>query len=359
MAYPKLGLYQAVVTDNSEFYKRGHIRVRVSHFYSGNIDWDLSVNYNEDKFKEELSKDIKCLVYTPFGGGSGHGMFTLPQINSIGIVSFLDGNSNKAIWLGSFINPKFDTDGTFLSANVPNDDIAEEGYDTDGINKDGKNIDVEGGALIIRQKTTGGEKPDGLDWNKSRTENLIVLSEDKLKLTHASKWDEADDKNSAEINRYQEISIEKGTDEGSVTYGQTIISVKSFIIGEDDDDKLEEFGLEIIGKDVSLKTRSSNKIDNTIKLTDDSITLTSFNNDNDNETEISQTPTELLLKTKDSTINMYKDEVNIFGKNKVTLSGEDIRVGGIAEGYVVTSDRPFSFRMEDGTILTSSHKTKA
>jgi len=359
MSYPRFGLYQAVVTDNSEFYKRGYIRVRVSVFYSGSINWDLSEPYVEKDFKKALEKDIACLVYTPIGGGSGHAMFTLPQVNSIGIVSFIDGNAKKAVWMGSFINPKFDEEGKFLKANVPNDDLSEEGYGTDGVTVDGKNIKAEGGALIIRQKSTGSDGPDEMNWNKNRTENLVVLSEDSLKLTHASKWDESEDKSSANLDRYQEISIDRDKDKSSETYGAMIISVKSFIIGEDSKNKLEEFGLEIIGKEVNLKTRSSNKIDNTVKLTEDNIELHSIDNSTNDETTISQTAKELILQNKNANVIVSEDEVNIFGRKKVTLSGDDIRVGGISEGYVVTSNMKFSYRMEDGTILTSSHKTRA
>ena len=358
MSYPKHGTYQAIVTDNSEFYKRGHIRVRVSTFYSGNINWNLSDNYNETKFKKNLIKDIRCYIFTPIGGGSGHGMFSLPQVNSIGVVSFLDGDIKKAVWLGSFVNPQFDEDGNFVKAASPNDTLEKEGYGYDGVTVDGKNVESDGGAIIIRQKSTTSEDADSMNWNKNRTENLVVMSKDDLTLTHITKWKESEDKSSAQPIIYHEISISKDTDDESDTKGLTSISVKSFNIN--DNHTLDEFGLEIINQKVKLKTVSEeSKITNNITMSKDDIVVKSYDDNTQDESEVTINPTELFLKNKEANIDIKKDEVNIFANKKITLSGKDIRLGGMAEEYVVTTNRIFSFRMEDGTIMTSSSVARA
>ena len=205
MAYPKFGDYEAIVTDNSEFYKRGYIRVRISAFYNDNITFDLSQSYNDVEFKSALKDDIKCIVSMPIGGGNGHGMFTLPQVNSVGFISFLNGDINKALWKGSFVNPKYDINGDFYSANVPNDKLMYEGAGSEGITNNGKQVDTEGGAVIIRQKSTQSGSAENMNWDNNRTENLIVMDKNKLTITHASEWEETDF--TVKPKQYQEISI--------------------------------------------------------------------------------------------------------------------------------------------------------
>ena len=356
MAYPKFGTYQAVVTDNSEFYKRGYIRVRISAFFNGSVQWDLSQTYNEKEFKSALKDDIKCLVYMPVGGGNGHGMFTLPQVNSVGIVNFIDGNIKKALWMGSFVNPKYDVNGDFYGANVPNDKLDYEGAGTEGITVDGKQVDVEGGAIIIRQKSTTNGNAKEMNWDENRTENLIVVGKNKLTMTHASVWKEED--YSTSPKEYQEISIETESDESSIDYGKTVITVKDISIT--DDSLVDEYGLEIAEKKVTLKTSSSSaKMINKIEVDESEISLTSTDTNTSRTTNASISPDEILLNNKDSNVLLTRSEVNISSKSKVTLSADQVFIGGLGEEHVVTASIPFSYRMEDGTVLSASHKVKA
>lgn len=356
MSYPRFGTYQAVVTDNSEFYKRGYIRVRISAFYSGVVEWDLSVDYDDTQFKKSLKDDIKCLVYMPIGGGNGHGMFTLPQVNSTGVVSFIDGNINKALWMGSFVEPKFDRDGNFKEANVPNDYLTAEGPGTCGITVDGKNIEASGGAVIIRQKSNGSGDSASMVWDNQRTENLIVLEENALIINHASKWDESN--NSIVPEEYQEISIIKNTDDTSENKGVVTINIKTYITNSDS--SVDEYGIEIIEKEVSIVTKNNTgNRQNSIVVNEEDITMTSYNTNSKKKSTVEISPTEATLTNSGSIITVSEDEINVDGGKKLTLSGDTVLLGGLAEEHVVTSNIPFSYRMEDGTILSSSNVAKA
>lgn len=356
MAYPKFGLYQAVVTDNSEFYKRGYIRVRISAFFNGSVEWDLAKSYDETKFKKALKDDFRCLVYMPIGGGNGHGMFSLPQVNSVGLVSFIDGNIKKAVWMGSFVNPKFDEDGKFYEANVPADVIDKEGKDSCGLTVDGKNVDVSGGAIIIRQKSTKSGDAESMNWDMNRTENLIVMDKDLLKINHVTEWKEKEDK--LKPTQYQEISIKKNTDETSENNGIVTLNIKTYIAN--DDNTIDEYGIEIMEKEVSIVTNNNkSKTKNTILINQDAVKMKSNNYNDNKSTEISLTPNQAEVRSKDSVVSVTEKEVNISGTDKLTLSGKSVLLGGLAEEYVVTSNIPFSFRMEDGTVLSSSNIAKA
>jgi len=358
MGYPKYGDYQAVVTDNSEFYKRGYIRVRISAFYSGNLEWDLSQNYNDEKFKSSLKDDIKCLVFMPLGGGNGHGMFSLPQVNSIGIVSFIDGNINKALWKGSFVNPKYDENGKFYNANVPNDKLEYEGPGAEGITVDGKQVDVEGSDIIIRQKSTKSGSAESMKWDKNRTENLVIIGKNKLSLTHASEWKEEEDGIISPM-KYQEISILTDSDESSITFGATSISIKEVEVT--DDGNINEYGLTIADKKITLKTSiPESKMENKVEIDGDEVLLTSIDTNTKKTSSASVSPTEVELKTKNSSVKVSEDEINVSSKNLVTLSAKEVRLGGTSEEYVVTSPVAFvAARMEDGHVLGTSFIAKA
>ena len=356
MAYPKFGDYEAIVTDNSEFYKRGYIRVRISAFYSGNIALDLSQSYNDAKFKSALKDDIKCLVSMPFGGGNGHGMFTLPQVNSVGFVSFLNGDISKPLWKGSFVNPKFDINGDFSSANVPNDKIDYEGAGSEGITVGGKQVDVDGGAVIIRQKSTQSGSAEAMNWDKNRTENLIVLDKNKLNLTHASNWKE--DKGSVLPLEYQEISIVTESDESSYEYGTTKVNL---LISKKIGDNINEYGVEVSSDGVvTLKVSNEySKVENTVTVNSEGILLDSLDTNTKRTTNITTTPDRVTLTNTESNIVLEKNEINISSKNMITLSADEVRLGGLAQEYVVTASVPFSYRMEDGTVLGATRRVKA
>jgi hypothetical protein len=186
------GIYKAIVTDNTSFFKTGKIKVRIQNLYSGRIDWDLSKTYDSATHNSKLFDDLEALVFTTIGGGSGYGMFALPQINSVGLVQYLNGNVNNPVWMGSFYIPEYDEKMQVSKVKIPNDQEIMEGLGSDGILKKGKQAEknIEGGfgSIILRTKTTESpgtdKKPEKMDFNKRRSENLFVLNENEAKIVH-------------------------------------------------------------------------------------------------------------------------------------------------------------------------------
>ncbi len=356
MSYPKFGDYEAIVTDNSEFYKRGYIRVRVSAFYNAEVSKDLSQYYNESVFKSSLKDDLKCLVSMPLGGGNGHGIFTLPQVNSIGFVSFLNGDMNRALWKGSFVNPKYDNDGKFLDANVPNDKIEYEGAGSNGLTVDGKQVDVDGGAVIIRQKSTSSETPEQMNWDNNRTENLIVLDKNRASLKHVSEWEKKEEQ--IIPKKYHEVSITTDTDENSYTFGKTKINIKTVKVV--DSGKVSEYSLEVDGEKVKLNVVDLEKqVENSISVSNIGVEVNALDTNTKKSTYALIAPDEITLTNVESNIILNKKEINLSTKKMITLSADEVRLGGLSQEYVVTASVPFSYRMEDGTVLGATRRVKA
>ena len=106
-------IYTAVCVDNSKFFETGRIFVRmfdlsgIPLFNSDGTPTGYDDLKNDAKLRNtgtELTQDFEALVYAPLGGGRNYGMFMLPQINSKGLVMFLDGDESKPIWMGSFFD---------------------------------------------------------------------------------------------------------------------------------------------------------------------------------------------------------------------------------------------------------------
>jgi len=355
---PNFGIYQAVVTDNTQFFTNGKIKVRVQNMYNGKMDWDLTQNFDYNEFIKEISEDLWCLVATPIGGGSNHGLFSLPQINSVGLVQFMNGNIKKPIWMGSFFRPEYNQNGKLTRVNVPNDQKEYEGSGADGITQNENNIGekrIEGdyGTLILRTKSTSGptkyNNGDEMNFNEQDSENLVILSKDKLNITHFSEWDRSGD--NPVIKKWQEIEFFTNLD------GDPEVNIKVSDI--DNRDNLKETSLVITNNEVALKVSDEKeKMESSIGSTSDGINITSRNTDNDNQTSITQSPRESLLLNKEVSINLWGDEASISVPNgKLRLSGQEVLLGD-GGGYVVVKDDPLPARMEDGTILKAS-KVKA
>lgn len=356
--YPNFGIYQAIVTDNSLFFNTGKIRVRVQSHFNGEFNWDLSQNYNASEFIEELAQDLLAIVYTPIGGGSGHGMFALPQVNSIGLVQFMNGNIQKPIWMGSFFRPEYDENRKLLRVNVPNDQPQYEGNGSDGITQGSNGIGekkIEGGfgTLILRTKTTKGpgrdRDPKNMDFNEQRTENLIVVTEDKYHMTHFSKWEKEGD--NATAKQFEELKM--GTVDG---VPQVDVQVTDIVR-----DKKKTTGLKINNSEVSLVVNDESKnLESSISSTSDGINIKARNTKDDKNTNISLNNKEIILSNDKVSILVEGNEISLSAPNgKLRLSGKEVLIGD-GGGYVVVSDVPgFSMRMEDGAILKASSKVQA
>lgn len=199
-------IYTAIVLDNSEFFQKGTITVRISRFYSLPMTWDMSEKPAiYDEFKElkragKVEDFNNCLVSSLFGGGRNYGMFVLPQINSVGMVAFLDDSFNLPVWLGSYFRPIKNDEHKIEYVNIPNDQMEQEGEGTDG-SKGGKNIAGDEGTIIIRTKKTDEEN---YDWEENNTENLVIIGTNKFQILHFLEWDGTTPK------KWQNIQIENG-----------------------------------------------------------------------------------------------------------------------------------------------------
>ncbi len=192
-------LYSALVLDNSNFYTKGVITVRIARYYNAPMTWDLSDDdgimneFKEMNEKDEVEDYDNCLVSSPMGSGRNYGMFYLPQINSVGMVTFLDNSFSRPLWMGGFFRPiRTEPDSKKQRkvefVNIPNDDITAEGEDSDGSSGEigGKQTTAEDSALIIRMKSTDS---DNYNWQEQDTENLIVIDKNNVKIIHFLEWD--------------------------------------------------------------------------------------------------------------------------------------------------------------------------
>lgn len=352
---PTYGIYQAIVTDNSQFFTNGKIKVRVQNMYNGKLDWDLNANFDYNEFIQQINDDLWAVVYTPIGGGSNHGLFALPQINSVGIVQFMNGNIKKPIWMGSFFRPEYDEDGKLQRVNVPND---QPGYETmDGISQNDNKIGekkIKGGfgTLILRTKTTSSptrNSPENMNFGEQRSENLIVLSEEEVHVTHFSKW-ENDSSGNPIRKQYEELIL--GTDEDGVPEIQ--VKVTDIV-----SNKTKTTSLVINNEEVALKVTDEKKfLESSISSTSDGININAKQTNSGNQTSIQLDPKEILLVNKKVSFLLEGNEATISVPNgKLRLSGQEVLIGD-GGGYIVTKDSPTPMRMEDGTILKCS-KAKA
>lgn len=347
--YPSFGIFKAIVTDNSTFFKTGKIKVRISEFYNTNIDWNLTTNYNEEKFADLIKTDIYAVVFTPFGGGYNHGFFALPQINSTGVVQFLNGNPNKPIWMGSYFNPEYDDENKIERVNVPNDTPGmDKGPSSDGITSDGKNIEGDEGTIIFRQKSTtppNGDA-DNMNFDKQDTQNMSVMGKEKFEFYHFTKWDE--EKGAI---KYSKIEL---LDDGE----NPTISIKSHDYTDNENPK--SIGFYADEKEAKLDyTNVETKKSNVVKVNKEGTQITASNLDTGESTNILMETDTITISNKDNAILIEQDDISISSpNNKVRLSGTEVILGA-GGGYVVTSNSPNPIRMEDGSVLSKSTTVKA
>jgi hypothetical protein len=158
--------------------------------------------------------DLEALVFTPFGGGRNFGLLYLPQVNTKGVVTFLDADHHKPMWIGSYFEAKHNrTDyDTIEYINAPGDNKLKDGKDMDAYAGGGTNFNGDiTDSLVLRTKHTIMDRSDGtkMDFQAetSNTENLIIINQDEVSIRHFSKW------NGEDAKFYQDINIKTNTGE--------------------------------------------------------------------------------------------------------------------------------------------------
>ena len=216
-------VYEAMVIDNSHFFERGTITVRIANFYFGKMNYDLREDFpeqlenNKIEGNDNRTLDWEAKLSAPTGGGRNYGALFIPQINEKGIVTFLNGSQQSLLWLGSLFEPIKDDTYKVTSVNIPSDKLDAEGVDSDGAIAGKHNLDAETveDALkknfIYRTKNTVyTDTADDIDWEKIHTTNVVSIGEKEILVRH---YAEEDGWNENIPEKYQDIKLHRN-DEG-------------------------------------------------------------------------------------------------------------------------------------------------
>jgi len=328
------GIFEAIVVDNSSFFKTGKVKVRVSNFSNDKIAF-LEKEYTVDK---DCAFDIDAYIFSPIGGGINHGLAMRPKINSLGVVQFLNGDLKKPIWMGGLVSAIRDEKTYFKHLTFPNDNKDREGFNGLGVIDREKNVDDED-ALVLRLKTKkpNGTKKDELDWNKTPSDSLLVIDKEKITLSRLSDWKEKDGEFT--LNKYYEINLsDKDGIEIVAMNKEDTKKIKKSII------KMSSLGTTVRVQDDETKDMSEivlykDKIDTYVEK-DKDFTITTQNKN------------QINLSSKDSNVMVSSDQVIVNAKTRVVLNAKEIALGD-GKGYIVTTDSPFSITTQDGTVLKS------
>ena len=343
------GIYRAIVTDVSCFEATGKIKTRISAFHSGSVTSNLLNGYDSNTYADVTSRDILTDIILPFGGGYNYGMFKLPQINSVGLVAFINGSRSLPIWLGSTANSLFNSSNELVESDIPSDrdnNYPAKYYDEDE-EKSVFNFD-DANAFIIKTKKNYLDEftnPETMNWQNNPVENSFVLSSAKASLYHRVNDDS-----------YQEFILsndsEKGT--GSISIG--------YVISEDEFKR-------ITANDDSITIRNKNgNVEAQITLDDeggifiDSYEDTTSGNKQTGsrvEASIKMTPASIELKSGGCQVSMSRNinennEKLLLKASKVQILAKDISLGSSGYSLVVSPNPNLNFTLEDGSMLSTA-----
>lgn len=335
-----LGVYKAIVTDVSCFKTTGKIKTRISCLNNNSIPADLINKYDKVLFEKQIEEDRLTYIFMPFGGGWNYGMFKLPEVNSIGIVQFIDGNLDSPIWLGSFNRGLTDKTGNLLELGIPSDRINEENNSSfyKDESESGLIYDMENeNSFIIKTKSNtlnDLSKPETMDWKKNKVDNTVVLNSSKAEMNH-----------NIEEGKNYNISINK--EDG----------IKISYIEEDNEKEIKINNLEI---SISSKAKA-NSFKANFKGDKFRIVTSKKINDSNIESIIEQKASKISLKSGDSSVvisNSIKDNELILSGKTVRISAKSILLGNSGYNLVACPNENTSITLEDGTLLTTMDNIK-
>ncbi len=347
------GIFKAIVTDVSCFPATGKIKTRISAFRGNSVPATLtSESYNSERFQASTYRDIYTAILVPFGGGSNVGAFKLPEVNSLGVVTFINNNPNMPLWIGG-ISAYYNDEGSLISVDYPSDNISENKgmlYKKSSSPLLEKNYEDEN-SFVLKTKTnvlTDFTKPETMDWTKNPVENTVILNSRKAHIHHRI----AD-------SSYSEFIM--GTDNEE----KPMMSLGFFNTEEDSSSSIKLDDMITISDKDGDKTSS-------IFISSDSeygITLqtrdASGSRGSSTIAQINVTPTDIALSiggnssgNGSSSIIMSRmnNEVAISAKN-IRLTADNISLGNTGY-YVVVSPNHVAMTMEDGTMLTTTENIK-
>ena len=348
------GFYKAIVTDVSSFPKTGKIKTRIAAFRGNSVPSSLTTeSYRAEDFKASTDKDIYTSILVPFGGGLNTGAFKLPEVNSLGVVTFINNNPNMPIWIGG-ISAYYMNEGSLISVDYPSDKLDNNRgmlYKEEGEADLTPNYEDEN-SFVLKTKTNvlpDFTKPETMDWSKNPVENAVILNAAKAQVYHriadseyidfVMKGDEKDDKNEPEI------SLGLFNDEENSSSHIKLNDKVELIRSEE-------------GASSTILIDSDSKYGINIQSVDSS------GNSGESIGRINITPTEVVVSVGGSltggsssiTLSRINDEISISAKS-IRLSASTISLGDTGY-YVVTSPTNVSMTLEDGTLLTTAHNIK-
>lgn len=345
-----LGIYKGIVTDTSEFYQTGKIRVRTSLINSQYFEEDLSITYKADNFNTKVEKDLYCFIHVPFGGGMNNGMFRLPPINSVGVVQFLDGNINTPIWLGGIILPEVssslkvvDINGVNLNENSEESPISlnEDGFLQKNFETDDEN------SFVFRLKNTSLEDaPTSLSWRNNNTENILIFNKNKILIKHYG-----------DQNSFQEITMISDKENNL----EPSISISTYTKDENGNDtqrsSFEQSPDSFVISNYDITSNTVTEIRNEIKTIGTknvSVLRTMVGEMNDvQRSEVTQDKDSILANVGESTTLIENGEITLSAPT-VRFSSDNILLG-TSNQKIVVSNTDVNSRLEDGTILTTAN----
>ena len=334
-------LYFARVVDNRDFGQSGTIEVflpqknsenGLERYYQDDLKNNITdLQYliqgnDENTFSSKLT--FSCLVMSPIANGYNTGMFSVPQINTVGIVMEIENkdewSSYRYVWLGGLYGCKLYGSDIIL----PNDDTISDSFeyedkalqsindDTEEDNISDKDI-VRKGEIILKTKTSRvvdfeNLTEEQIDLEQIPADNTFIMNKDKISLRHNEYAD--DDKK----NNISDITFDKGN-----------IVIKR-LVGESDDKRKEQV-IKINDNEISISF--DNKTDSKkVVLTFDAEGNTSLETTGNvaihSEGDMSfDTDKSLTIHSKD-TLNIKSDAIaKIISDRQMKIEGNGVDLG--------------------------------
>lgn len=363
-------LYEALVIDNSEFYRTGRIKVRLNFGDGRFLMKDMSINpqksieqtnriMHQPEGEEPASGDIGYStsdVYveltTPMGGAYDYGLFTLPQPNTYGIVAnIFSVGRERYIWMGNIIptSPICNNIAGRVSMteiNAPSDNEDRQNALSSAVT----NISNEANSTIIfkHKERHISKKDDGtfdsegsresLDWKKAKLNNMGLINSKESTYTH-------------------NIFNDKGEKVGS-----SLLSLNNEGINISQNNTQEKLQTEINisnggSAEITVNNDDYSRI-NTIKTDDSGISISYKNGDNEGTVTIgdvvnpatgnSEGKMIFSFKPKEMssnsiTITFDKNGLDISSPGDITISpgsGKSVSIGSGTGMYLVATNTP-------------------
>lgn len=343
------GVYKAIVTDVSCFEQTGKIRTRISAFNGGGVPKNLIDGYDSDTYADVSSRDTLTDIMLPFGGGYDYGMFKLPQVNSVGLVAFIDGSRTAPIWIGATANTIFNIENELVQSDLPSDrnNNKPAKYYDDSEGRSVFNFDDSNAFIIKTKKNELVDLKDyeTMNWENNPVENSFILSSAKASIYHRIDED-----------TYQEfvLSNDSQNNTGSIEM--------AYVIDEETFKRIT-----VNDESITIRNKNGDAEAKIILGNDGTIYINSFEDNIGNkqtgsriETNIALSPASIEIKAGHSNIKMARnvDEDNekmTITASKIQIVANDISLGSSGYSFVVSPNSGLNFTLEDGSMLTTAN----